>query len=159
MFRGSVRLAIMVLAAVLVAALSAVVAPATAPIANAVTSCTGTFPYNAWLYSGTHYAHEYGWYWGTTNPISVCVGQADLKENVTNATGLNERVRVHNGPSNGPILYEHESGGTIDGDAIVFITHVNRVFFEADVTVCVAVVHQSDQSVVPNTTVCKSLFD
>jgi len=148
----------MVLAAVVVAALSAVVAPATAPTASAVTSCTGTFPYNAWLYSGTHYAHEYGWYWGTTNPRAVCVGQADEKENVTNATGLNERVRVHNGPSNGPLLYEHESGGTIDGDAIVFVTHVSRVFFDADVTVCVAVVHQSDQSVVPNTTVCKSLY-
>lgn len=150
-----VRVAVIAVAAVAVAAVSVVVAPATA---SAVTSCTGTFPYNAWHYSGTHYAHEYGWYWGTTNPRAVCVGQADEKENVTHATGLNERVRVHNGPSNGPLLYQHESGGTISGDAITFITHVSRVFFDADVTVCVAVVHQSDQSVVPNTTVCKSLY-
>src|SRR5262249_4524259 len=123
----------MLVAALAVAVVSVVVAPGSAPTANAVTSCTGSFAYNQTVYTGTKYSHLYGWYWGTTNPIAVCVGQADLKENLTNATGLNERVRVHNGPSNGPILYEHESGGTIDGDAIVFTTHVSRVFFEADV--------------------------
>lgn len=132
--------------------ISVVVAPTAA---SAATSCTGSYAYNAWLYSGTHYAHEYGWFWSTTG--AVCVGQADLAENVTNATGLDERVRVRDGSASGPLLAEYRSGGTISGNAIVFTTHVNRVFYYSVITVCVAVIHQSDGAVVPNTTVCKSL--
>jgi hypothetical protein len=151
-FNLRVRVVIFAIAAVAVATVSTVIAPATA---SAETSCTRSFAYNATHYSGTNYAHLYGWYWSTSG--AVYVGQADPKENVTNATGLSERVRVHDGPSNGTILKIYESGGTIDGDAIVFTTHVDRVFFVPDITLCAAVVHQSDQSVVPNTTVCKSL--
>ena len=132
--------------------IAAVAAPATA---SAVTSCTGSFRYDAYLNTGNQESHLYGWYWSTNG--AVCIGQADLYENVTHSTGLDERVRVRNGPSNGPILYEAYSGGTINGSSITFVTHVSRVFFVYDVTVCAAVVHQSDHSVVPNTTVCKSL--
>ena len=155
------RAAMIALAVVAVAAVFALVAPATAnaagapATANVVTSCTGSYPYNAWHYSGSHYAHEYGWFWSSTG--HVCVGQADLAENVTNATGLDERVRIRDGGSSGPLLKEYKSGGKIHGNAIVFTTHVNRVFYYSVITVCVAVIHQSDGSVVPNTTVCKSL--
>jgi hypothetical protein len=123
--------------------------------ASAATSCTGSYAYNQWLYSGTHYAHEYGWFWSTTG--AVCVGQADLAENVTNASGLDERVRIRDGGSSGPQLAEYKSGGKISGNAIVFTTDVKRVFDYSVITVCVAVIHQSDGSVVPNTTVCHSL--
>jgi hypothetical protein len=129
-----------------------VMAPAAA---SAATSCTGSYAYNAWAYSGTNYAHEYGWFWSTTG--AVCVGQADLAENVTNATGLDERVRIRDGGASGPLLAEYRSGGTISGNAIIFTTHVNRVFDYSVITVCVAVIHQSDGAVVPNTIVCKSL--
>jgi hypothetical protein len=152
MFHRRVRVAVLAVAALVAAAFSALIAPATA---SAVTSCTGSYAYNAWAYSGTHYAHEYGWFWSTTG--AVCVGQADLAENVTNATGLDERVRVRDGGASGPLLAEYHSGGTIQGNAIVFTTHVNRVFYYSVITVCVAVIHQSDGAVVPNTTVCKSL--
>jgi hypothetical protein len=152
MFRIPVHFAVMVLAAVAVAVVSFLVAPATA---SAVTSCDGTVRYDAYNNSGSVYAHEYGWWWSTNG--AVCIGQADEEENVTHATGLDERVRVHNGPSNGTVLYESYRGGRIDGNRIFFTTYVRRVFWVADVTVCVAVVHHSDHSVVPNTTVCKSL--
>lgn len=112
MFSIPVRFVLMVLAAVTVAALSAVVAPATTPTASAVTSCTGTVRYDAYNNSGSVYAHEYGYWWSTQG--AVCIGQANEEENVTHATGLDERVRVHNGPSNGTVLYEHYSGGRID---------------------------------------------
>lgn len=100
-------------------------------------------------------AHEYGCFWSTTG--AVCVGQADLAENVTNASGLDERVRIRDGGSSGPQLAEYKSGGKISGNAIVFTTDVKRVFDYSVITVCVAVIHQSDGSVVPNTTVCHSL--
>src|SRR5690348_16926592 len=86
-------------ALLLAVVVSVVLAPAAA---NAATSCTGSYAYNAWAYSGTNYAHEYGWFWSTTG--AVCVGQADLAENVTNATGLDERVRIRDGSASGPLI-------------------------------------------------------
>jgi len=148
----------MALAAVIAAGfISSVAAPANASAATsqAVSSCTGTTRYDAVVNTGNTEAHLYGWFWSTTG--AVCVGQADLFENVKGGRGLSERVRVRDGGGNGPILAEYTSGGTINGDSVTFITHVNRVFFVSVVTVCAAVINQSDASVVPNTTVCKSL--
>lgn len=133
-------------------AVSGVTGPATSSGSG---SCTGTAPYNAWRYTGDLYAHEYGWYYETG--LTVCVGQADLKEDVTHATGLDERVRVRDGSASGTLLAQYERGGKIRGNAIIFTTYVRRIFLHSVVTVCVAVIHQSDGSVVPDTTVCKSL--
>jgi hypothetical protein len=161
MFHIPVRVVMIALAVAAVSPVFGVIAPASASAAvapataSAATSCTGSYPYNEWRYSGKHYAHEYGWFWSTTG--AVCVGQADLAENVTNATGLDERVRIRDGGASGPQLAEYKSGGKISGNAIVFTTHVSRVFYYSVITVCVAVIHQSDGSVVPDTTVCHSL--
>ena len=153
MNRKRVRTGLIALAALISAMFTtAVVAPASA---SAVTSCTGSYRYDAYLNTGNEEAHLYGWFWSSTG--QVCVGQADLYENVTASTGLDERVRVRDGGASGPIIYEHFSGGTINGSSITFTTYVRQVFYYSVVTVCVAVVHQSDRSVVPNTTVCKSL--
>jgi hypothetical protein len=132
-------------------------APANAGAATsrAVDTCTGSNRYDAYVNSGNRQAHLYGWFWSISG--GVCVGQADLFEDVVGGSGFGERVRVRDGGANGTILYEHTSRGTINGDSITFVTHVNRVFFVSVVTVCAAVVHQSDNSVVPNTIVCKAL--
>jgi hypothetical protein len=136
--------------------ITAAAAPAAAgPVSPQVTSCTGSFRYDAYNNTGNDEAHLYGWFWSSTG--QVCVGQADLYETVTTSTGLQERVRVHDGSSSGTVLETYKSGGTISGNSITFVTHVSRVFFVSVVTVCVAVIHKSDGSVVPNTTVCKSL--
>jgi hypothetical protein len=142
------------LAAAAILPISGVVAATSASAATA-TSCTGSYPYNQWRYTGTKYAHEYGWFWSTTG--AVCVGQADLAENVTNATGLDERVRIRDGGASGPLIKQYKSGGKISGNAIIFTTTVRQLFNYSVVTVCVAVIHQSDGSVVPDTTVCHSL--
>lgn len=157
---------LMALAALIAAMfIPAVTVPATASAASAasvasaasapVSTCTGSVRYDAFVNTGNREAHEYGWFFSITG--AVCVGQADLFENVVGGRGLSERVRVRDGGASGPILAEYKSGGTIAGDSITFITHVNRLFFVHVVTVCVAVIHQSDGSVVPNTIVCKSL--
>jgi hypothetical protein len=158
MHRKRVLTRLLALAALVTAMfIPAVTASATASAATspAITSCTGSFRYDAFVNTGNKEAHEYGWFW--SNPGAVCVGQADLFENVVGGRGLSERVRVRDGGASGTLLAEYKSGGTIAGDSITFVTHVNRVFFVHVVTVCVAVIHQSDGSVVPNTTVCKAL--
>jgi hypothetical protein len=163
MRRKTVRIRLIALAGLITAlVIPAVAAPATAsaattagPTSAAVSSCTGTVRYDAFANTGDTEAHLYGWFWSTTG--AVCVGQADLFETVIGGRNLDERVRVRDGGANGPILAEYHSGGTINGNSITFVTHVNRVFFVSVVTVCAAVVHQADDSVVPNTTVCKSL--
>jgi hypothetical protein len=135
----------------------AIASAATSPDAtsSAVTTCAGNVRYDAFANTGDKEAHLYGWFWSI--PGAVCVGQADLFENVEGGRGLSERVRVRDGGANGTILAEYVRGGTINGNSITFVTHVNRVFLVSVVTVCAAVIHQSDGSVVPNTIVCKSL--
>jgi hypothetical protein len=124
--------------------------------AHAATSCTGSFAYSQTSSSGGSFARLYGWDWTTGS--SVCVGQADLQENFTTATGLDERVRVRANGTSGALLYEGLSGGTINGGTITFTQHVNQVFNYAHVGVCAAVVYQSNGQVDNNVPiVCETL--
>ena len=118
-FTRLIALAALVMAMFIPAVTASAAANAASP---AVTTCTGSFRYDAFVNTGNREAHEYGWFW--SNPGAVCVGQADLFENVVGGRGLSERVRVRDGGASGTILAEYKSGGTISGDAIPFITQV-----------------------------------
>jgi predicted membrane-bound mannosyltransferase len=121
-------------------------------------ACSGTTPYTKSISSATSTATEHGFYFTNSNP-QVCVGQANLRENFNDNGDLAERVRVHSGGAGGTLIYQalntHGSGqgtGTLD-----FTTGVNMLFNVAQVTVCVALVNQSDGSVVDGVVICKTL--
>jgi hypothetical protein len=120
-------------------------------------SCAGQTAYTATLKTPAHTATEHGFYF--TNSSQVCVGQANLREDFNDSTGLAERVRVHSGGAGGPVIYEtyNNSGSGAGTGTLDFTTHVSRLFNVNQVTVCVALVNQSDHSVVDNVVICKTL--
>lgn len=125
--------------------------------ATPAVSCTGQTPYSKSIHSATHTATERGfWY---KNSHQLCIGQANLRETYNTSTGLAERVRIHRGGETGPVIYHtlntHGSGaGT---GTLTFTTGVDTLFNVHQVTVCVALVNQSDGSVVDGVNICKTL--
>jgi hypothetical protein len=120
-------------------------------------SCTGQTPYTASISSATHTATEHGFFF--TNNRQVCVGQANLREDFNDSTGLAGRVRVHSGGASGPLIFQtfNNDGSGAGTGTLTFTTHVNTLFNVSQVTVCVALVNQSDHSVVDNVVICKTL--
>src|ERR1017187_2821606 len=119
--------------------------------------CSGQPPYTASISSATHTATEHGFFF--TNNRQVCVGQANLREDFNDSTGLAERVRVHSGGASGPLIFQtfNNDGSGAGTGTLTFTTHVNTLFNVSQVTVCVALVNQSDHSVVDNVVICKTL--
>lgn len=131
--------------------------PATSSTVTPAVSCTGQTAYTKSLITATHTATEHGFFF--TNNTQVCVGQANLRENFNDSSGLAERVRVRNGGASGPVIFHtfNNSGAGAGTGTLTFTTHVNTLFNSRQVTVCVALVNQSDHSVVDNVTICKTL--
>jgi len=128
-----------------------------AQAATPLTSCTGQFPYTKSLHSGMHTAIEHGYYWNDSR--HVCVGQANLQENFDLGTGLAERVRVYAGGLSGTRIYQtfNKNGRGAGGSSVTFTTPVKTLFNHSKVGVCVALVRQSNHTVVDNVVVCKTL--
>jgi hypothetical protein len=157
--------ALVPLAITAASAQAATAGPAQASPAASVTpdvSCTGQVAYSKSISSATASATEHGFYYTASNPSEVCVGQADLTETFTDAGGLDERVRVHNGGANGPQLIPqilNDSGSGENSGTLKFTTQVNTLFNVSQVTVCVALVTQADPDgpAVDGVSICKTL--
>jgi hypothetical protein len=136
---------------------AATASPAQATSTALATSCTGQTPYSQTLTTAAHTATEHGFWFA--NSSQICVGQADLREDFNDSTGLAERVRVRSGGASGPQIFEtfNNSGSGAGTGTLTFTTQVNRLFNVNQLTVCVALVRQSDQSVVDNVVICKTL--
>ena len=156
MFVGR-RAALIAAAAMVPLAITTASAQAATASPAQATSCTGQTPYSQTLTTAAHTATEHGFWFA--NSSQICVGQADLREDFNDSTGLAERVRVRSGGASGPQIFEtfNNSGSGAGTGTLNFTTQVNRLFNVNQLTVCVALVRQSDQSVVDNVVICKTL--
>jgi len=127
---------------------------------TALPHCTGQVVYTKTLTRGTNNARLRGFYFTIPNPNpKVCVGQANLRENLDTGRSLAERVRVHAGGAARRVIWQtvNTNGVGAGGNTVTFTTGVNRLFNHRQVTVCVALISQSTLLVVDNVVICKTL--